>query len=223
MDQMQMAARPRSKETKRANGRLRAGGRIPAIVYGGENDPRMLSLDEHEIEMVLHGTVRTNAIFNLSSEDGSKEQTIIREVQRHPLSARIIHIDFQRIDVNKPIAMNVPVHIVGADPAGVREGGVLEHLVRTVTVRCKPLDIPRSLDADLSELKVNETYQVRELVLPENVELLDDPAMALFSILPPTTAQEEEEEAAAESEEAPTEPEVIGEKGEKGEKKEGEE
>ena len=223
MDQMQMAARPRAKQTKRANGRLRAGGRIPAIVYGGENDPRMLSLDEHEIEMVLHGTVRTNAIFNLSSEDGTKEQTIIREVQRHPLSERIIHIDFQRIDLNKPIAMNVPVHIVGADPEGVREGGVLEHLVRTVTVRCKPLDIPRSLDADLSDLKINETYQVHKLVLPENVELLDDPAMALFSILPPTTAEEEEEEAAAEGEEAPTEPEVIGEKGEKGEKKEGEE
>ncbi len=202
MEQMTLEAQPRQREHKGDNKALRRTGRVPAVIYGGDNEPLSVSLDDHQLELILHGGRRSNSIFNLNVGEG-QEQTLIREVQRHPVHNRIIHIDFLRVNLQQDIEVEVPVHAIG-DPLGVRNGGVLEHVNRTVRVSCRPLNIPRELVADLTNLDMNQTFHVSQLTLPEGVVFVDEPETALFTVLPPRT---EEAPAAAVTE--AVQPEVI--------------
>ncbi|MCL5269020.1 MAG: 50S ribosomal protein L25 [bacterium] len=216
MEQVRITATPRRNETKRANKRLRRGGRVPAVVYGGQNThPRMVTVDNHELELILRGAHRSNAIFKLVLDDG-EEQTIIRDIQRHPVDESIIHVDFLRVNLAEEIVVTVTVRAIGETPRGVRVGGILEHVTRNLQVRCLPLNMPRAIEVDLSELDINHSVFVRDLKLPENVTVLDDPDTPLFVILPPKL----EAEAPAEGAEAPAEPEVIGKREEKEEEEE---
>jgi large subunit ribosomal protein L25 len=143
--------------------------------------------------------------MNLTLGDGAgQEQAIIREIQRHPVSNRMVHVDFQRINLEEDVQVSVPLHVVGSDPKGVKNGGILEHVLRTVEVLAKPLSIPKHLDVDLSDLDLNQSFHVSDLKLPEGVTVVDEPDTALFTILPPKG--EAEAGTAAEG----AEPEVIG-------------
>ncbi|HOR29369.1 MAG TPA: 50S ribosomal protein L25 [Candidatus Sumerlaeota bacterium] len=204
MDQLQLELKPREVGPKRANRRLRRGGQVPAVVYGAGKEPAMVAIDNHAIEMILHGATGTNKLFNIQL-NGEQQQALIRDVQRHPVNNRILHIDLMRVDMDKLIDVEVSVHAVGADPEGVRAGGILEHLVRSVTVRCRPADIPAHLEADLSALRLNESFHVSQLAVPANVEILDDPETALFTILAPRLEEEKPE-----GEEGAAQPELVG-------------
>jgi large subunit ribosomal protein L25 len=207
MEQMRINASIRRRQAKGDNRKLRREGMVPAVIYGGQNEPIRVTVNDHEVELILRGAHRTNAIFNLTITDGEgQEQTIIREVQRHPVTSRLVHIDFQRIDLEREIEVSVAVHVVGSDPKGVKAGGILEHLMRTVAVRCAPLNIPKNLEADLTNLDLNQSFHVRELTLPEGVQVMVDPDTALFTILPPKAEAEPVAEAAATA----AEPELIG-------------
>ena len=209
MEQMRVNAQFRQRQAKGDNRRLRRTGLIPAVIYGGQDAPASVAVNDHELELILRGARHSNIIFNLSL-DSKEEQAIIREMQRHPVTERLVHIDFQRINLAEEIEVSVQIHAVGSDPKGVKVGGILEHVTRSVQVRCKPLNIPKRLDADLSNLDLNQSFHVSDLVLPEGVEVLDEIDTPLYTILPPKA---EVEPVAAEGEvAAAAEPEVIGEK-----------
>jgi large subunit ribosomal protein L25 len=216
MEQMRINASIRRRQAKGDNRKLRREGLVPAVIYGGRKEPINVTVNDHEVELILRGAHRTNAIFNLAITDGEgQEQTIIREVQRHPVTSRLVHMDFQRIDLESEIEVSVAIHVVGSDPKGVKAGGILEHLIRAVAVRCTPLNIPKYLEADLSNLDLNQSFHVRELALREDVQVMVDPDTALFTILPPKAEAEPVVEAVAAM---AAEPELIG-----GKKPEGEE
>lgn len=204
MEQLRISAKVRERKAKGDNRRLRREGWIPAVIYGGNAEPRNVTVNHHEVELFLRGARHSNAILNLALEDGAgQEQTIMREIQRHPVTSRVVHIDFQRVDLEQEVEVEVAIHAVGSDPAGVKDGGILEHVQRTVAVRCKPLNLPKFLEADLSNLDLNESFHVSELTLPEGVTVVDEPDTPLFTILPPKG------EAAAPG---AAEPEVIAKK-----------
>lgn len=205
MEKLRINAQTRQRVAKGDNRRLRAAGMVPAVVYGGKGEPVMVTVNEHELELILRGARRSSAIFTLAlGQDGAQEQAIIREMQRHPVTSRVVHVDFQRVDMESEIEVEVPVHEVGSAPIGVRNGGILEHVTRTVTVRCTAATLPKRLDVDLSELELNASFHVSDLKLPEGIKVLDDPETALFTVLPPKG----EAEGAA----GAAEPEVIGKK-----------
>lgn len=213
MDQITLQASPRVREAKGSNRRLRSEGRVPAVVYGGKVDPRNIAVDHHELELILRGASRTNAVFNLQLQEDA-EQTIVRDIQRHPVNNRVVHVDFQRIDLNATVTVEVAVHVTGKIPVGVRGGGILEHVVRTLTIECRPLDIPKAIEADLTDLEMNHSFHVRDLSLPEGISVLDEPETALFVISPPAT-----EVAAVETTTDAAEPEVIAKKKEDADEK----
>jgi large subunit ribosomal protein L25 len=207
MKQTQLTAQPRQRQTKGENGRLRKSGKIPAILYGGDGQPMMLCLNERELEMDLHGSFRSSHLYELDVEGaGEKALAVIRDIARHPVTDRLQHIDFLRVKAGQAFEMEVALRVIGGTPAGVREGGILEHSQRTVTIRCLPRQIPEAIDVDLSGLKVHESIHVSDLVLPEGVEVLDAPEMTLFTVVAPKV---QEEAAAAEG---AVQPEVIGQK-----------
>jgi large subunit ribosomal protein L25 len=197
MDQHHLAADTRTLVAGRHNKRLRREGKVPAVVYGGHGDQINLTIDNHQAELILRGSWHTNAIFNLKiDEGGAKEQVIIRDMQRHPVNYALVHVDFQRVNLDETLDVEVSIHEVGKSPLGVRNGGVLEHVNRTIWVRCKPLDMPSHIDLDLSDLDMNQTLHVSDLKLPEGIEVLDDPDKPLFSIVPPGGAEKATPEVA---------------------------
>lgn len=203
MDQLQLAAKPRVREAKGSNRRLRVEGQVPAVVYGGKGEPRSIAISHHELELILRGARKTNKIFNLAL--GSEaEQTIVRDIQRHPVTSRIVHVDFQRIDLESEIEVDVTLHVTGQIPLGVRNGGILEHIQRTVRISCTPLAIPKYIEVDLSDLDMNRSIHVSDLKLPEGVQVLDEPETALFTVAPPKGEETTTPEGGA------AEPEVIG-------------
>lgn len=203
MEQLTLSALSREQAKTRANKRLRRTGRVPAVIYGGHGEPELISVDSHEIEMILGGATKTTKVFSLDC-DGKLTSSIIRVMQRHPVTSKIGHIDFQRINIDEEITIKVPVHFEGT-PAGVRNGGVLEFSAREVEVRCLPLSVPHHISFDAKGVEVNETVHVRDLTAPEGVAIVSDPDDAIASVLPPKG------EAEAGSEEL-DQPEVIGEK-----------
>jgi large subunit ribosomal protein L25 len=203
MKQLDLKANSRSRAAKGDNRRLRASGRVPAIIYGGDAaQPQTIDISDHEMEMILHGAYRCTEVINLGVGDAT-EPTLVRDIQRHPVSSRLVHMDFMRIDLNREVEVEVSVHGLGI-PVGVREGGILDHLARTVTVRCTPINIPHSIDVDISELGFNQSLHVSDLKIPEGVRIMDAPDTPIFAVLAPRAVEEKPAEAAV------AEPEVIG-------------
>jgi len=196
--------------------KARAAGKIPAVLYGHGETPQPIAVDFREFELALRGHKGSNAIVNLSV-GGGEVTALVRDVQYDPLSRSIIHLDFQHISLTEQIEVEVPVQFVGT-PVGVKDGGgILEHLVRTLTVRCLPTAIPASIDVDVTALNIGQNLHVRDLVPGKGYEIIADADVAVAAVVAP--AAEEVVAAPVEGEAAAAaEPEVVGAKG----KKEGE-
>ena len=198
---------------KGANRRLRATGRVPAILYGKDHEPTLLSVDAREAERLFQQISVENTIIELKVKgDSSKIQALVREVQVGAVRPDLVHIDFYKVQAGVKLEVEVPIELVGI-PNGVRQdGGVLEQVIHDVPVRCLPDQIPESIQIDVTALMINDSLHISDLKVAEGVEILMDPERTLCVVQPPRA--EEEPTAPAE---APV-TEVIG-----AEKAEGEE
>ncbi len=189
--------------------RLRRLGWIPAILYGGGDDPVSLALDREYLNKTV-GRLHENQIVSLGIEkDGKKisKPTIVKAIQVDYLAGGIIHVDFHQIALDVELTAMVPVGITG-EPIGVtRDGGILEHIMREIEIRCLPADLPETIELDISALGVGDTFHVGDVPSLEGIEVLTDPDLSILTIAAPITeeeaevAEEEEAEAAAKGEE----------------------
>ncbi len=175
--------------------KLRAAGRVPAVLYGRELEPVHLSLDTREAEQLFHSISVDNTIVDLAVEGEEKAyQTLIREIQVHPLRQLLIHVDFLRIQEGITVDVNVPVQLLGI-PEGVKNsGGVLEQIIHDLPVRCIPSKIPQSIDIDVTHLDVNESLHVYDIEFEEGVEVTVEQKRTLCSVAIPKVIEEPEEE-----------------------------
>jgi large subunit ribosomal protein L25 len=188
---------PRESSNSRATRRLRREGRVPGVLYGRGADPLCFSVDARELRHALHAA---GAVLELSGDGESATAAVLKDAQRHPVRGEVLHIDLFRVDLNKPIHAPVAVHLVGNEDApGVKEGGVLEHVTREVTVEALPNDIPEGLDFDVSAMQINDTVTLAELTAPAGVTILDDPETTLATLSPPRVEEEPEEEVETET------------------------
>lgn len=207
-------ATPRTEFGTRTSRRLRREGKVPGIVYSDGNDAETFQVESRDARVILN---EGHALFDLQIEGSDAVPVVIKEQQHHPVRGDLQHIDLQQVDLNQAIQAEVLVELTGDDVSpGVKQGGVLEHVTREVTVEALPTDIPDSITLDVSEMEINDTLTLEQLVAPEGVELIaDDPAeVTLVTLSPPRVEAEPEEDLEAE-------PEVVGE-GEEGEAAEGE-
>lgn len=211
-------------ETGKGNARkLRSTGRVPAVIYGHGEETRKLSVDAHEL-MTLFSKIRVeNTVITMNIE-GEKQpsQALVREVQRHAFRDDVVHVDFYQIHAGEAITVEVPIRLVGAAP-GVKEGGILQHALNEIEVRCLPSKIPETLDVDISSLEVGDSVHVSDIPQPEGVEFLIDPERTVCSVMAPTVAAVDEEEEEAEGLEGLEEPEVIARGKSEGEEEGGDE
>ena len=175
--------------------KLRAGGRVPAVLYGRELEPVHLSLDTREAEQLFHSISVDNTIVDLAVEGEKKAyQTLIREIQVHPSRQLLVHVDFLRIQEGVTVDVNVPVHLLGI-PEGVKNsGGVLEQIIHDLPVRCIPSKIPQSIDIDVTHLDLNQSLHVYDIEFEEGVEVTVEQKRTLCSVAIPKVIEEPEEE-----------------------------
>jgi large subunit ribosomal protein L25 len=194
---------------KGANRRLRTAGKIPAVVYGSENEARKVALDYREFERLMNTADAQTGLLDLKADGGAANVAVIREIQRDPVTRRFLHVDLYAINMDKENNFEVAVHGTGT-PVGVREGGLLETHLRSVTVRCLPANIPNAINIDLTNVRGNQSVHVSDVQLPENVTMVTDPHEVLFTVVQ-LRAEKAAAEAGAEGA-APAAPEVIGKK-----------
>ncbi len=191
---------PREEFGKNAAGRARRSGFVPAVVYGGGRDPQGVLVDPRLIEGVMHSERGLNTLIHLKIGDRElKRMVLIRAVQRHPVTERVTHADFVRIEMDKKIDVAVPVHIVGTSVGVKSEGGMLEIVNRSVLVRCLPADIPEYVELDVTELHEGQHLEAKDVPLPAGVELAAHGGDVVVTIL---SKQAEEVKPAAEAEAA---------------------
>ena len=162
----------RNVEGKGASRRLRRSASIPAIIYGGKSAPMPVQLDHEKIWLASQHEWFYASILSLDV-DGKVESVLLRDMQRHPFKQLIMHLDFQRVDVNQALRVRVPLHFLGEDtsPAGKAADVVVLHELNDVEVSCLPKDLPEFIDIDLSNLSVGDIIHLSDLKLPEGVEL----------------------------------------------------
>ncbi|MCW3489123.1 50S ribosomal protein L25/general stress protein Ctc [Dethiobacter alkaliphilus] len=206
MERVQVQAVPREKVTKSQLKELRNSGMVPGIVYGQKDDAVAIAVDSKDIISILQSAAGTNSLVDLAVE-GNKETVIIKElVEDIFIQDRFTHVDFLRISLKDKLEVQVPVIFTG-DAVGVKEGGTLQPLLREVSLKCLPTEIPESIELDISNLSVGETLTVGDLTVPASAELLNEADEAVVSVAAPRMAEEAAEEGEEGSEAAEAAPE----------------
>jgi len=199
---LQAEARPGTG--KGVTRKLRAAGKVPAVLYGRGMDPISLTVDRLALARVFKTDAGRNVLIDLQI-DGDTHLTLARELQRDPVRGAVLHVDFLKIARDVAIEVDVPIHIEGESP-GVKEGGVIEHHLWNVRVSCLPTNVPDRLVADVSRTLLGEMLRVSDLNVPEGVTILTDESEAVLGVVVPQVLKLEEEvpaeEALAEGEEA---------------------
>ncbi|MGH9185878.1 MAG: 50S ribosomal protein L25 [Acidimicrobiales bacterium] len=180
----------------RASGRLRAGGRVPGVVYGHGGDSVPVNVDWRDLRQALSTAAGLNALINLDI-GGTSELTMVKELQRHPVRHSVLHVDFVRVRRDEAMTVEVPIELVGEAEDVSRADGLVEHVLRTLTITAKPADIPTELTVDISGLQVGDTVRVADLRLPAGVttEVDDDEPVVTARIAAALEVPEEAPEA----------------------------
>ena len=202
----QLSASARDIGGKGVAHKLRSEGRIPAVVYGHGREPQPLSINSRELDRLLDHIAAEATVIDLDI-DGKPARTLIREIQRHPFKRQILHVDFQELVAGEKISVRLPIILVGV-PDGVRlDGGILDQTMRELEVEVDPSNIPNHVDIDVTKLTIGSSIHVRDITLPEGVEVLDDGDASVCVVSAPRAAVEAV--VAEETEAVAAEPEVI--------------
>lgn len=187
-------AQHRTERGKGAARKLRSEGLIPAVVYGHGEETRALSVDAHELEVLFSKISVENTIINLKiAEEKAEVPALVREVQNHPVRPLVLHVDFYQIHAGVAVEVDIPLRLIGS-AVGVREGGILEHVVHELPIRCLPDRIPSVLELDVSGMEMGDSLHVSDIVLPEGVEALLDPERTVCAVVAPAVVPTDEEE-----------------------------
>jgi large subunit ribosomal protein L25 len=216
MKTVALMAYPRTLERRGGSKKLRASGRVPAVIYGRHAAPQNLEINRKVIsDMLAHASGEALLLdLAVDGDQRAKRLALLREVQHHPLSGIVLHVDFQEIVETERVTVQVPVETTG-EAAGVKEGGVLEHVLFKLKVRGLPKDLPEQVIIDVTALTIGQAVHIGDIQPPPGVEILGDKHISVVAVAAPLT---EEQEAAATAAESTTagEVEMIKEKKEDG-------
>ena len=193
-----LSGKIREKTGKVATKEVRRNGEIPAVLYGLK-DNLCFSVCPDNLKDILTAKGQ-NALIDLNLEGNKKRKVILKEFQSHPLKERWVHVDFLEVDVAKTVKVNVDVHLIGKS-AGEKMGGLVNQVLKSIHVECLPLDIPQSVDLDVTAVELGQVLHVSDLSLPDKVKILHQPHEAIVSVhLEKVKEEKTEDEELAESE-----------------------
>ncbi|HTZ85489.1 MAG TPA: 50S ribosomal protein L25 [Solirubrobacteraceae bacterium] len=190
--------RSREAQGSRAARRLRRAGRIPGVLYGGDGEAVGFDVDARELRIALAGS---GAVLDLSLDGAKTTPVVLKETQRDPVRGDTVHVDMLRVRLDQAIHAVVPLELSGVDDApGVKQGGILEQIVREVNVEALPTAIPESIVHEVGEMQIGDTIGLDAIAMPDGVTLLDEVEETVVATLSPPKLQAEAEELEAETE-----------------------
>lgn len=195
----------RKEQGTSAARRTRLRDRVPAILYHSGIEATPLSMDKKS----LYKALRTGQMIFEVIVDKKSQFVLLKEVQYHPVTDEVIHVDFQKVKEDEKLSLEVAIRSVG-ESQGVKLGGILVQLLNSVTIKCKPSEIPEFLEIDVAEMEMNTNLSVKDIILPKDVEMITPEDIAVMSVQEPKEEQEEEvsaemdEEGAEDSEDSDT-------------------
>lgn len=217
MKSVSLNAFPRELSKRTGVKKVRANGRIPAVIYGRHNKPQNLEIASKDLENVIHTAHSEILLVDLAlgGNGGGKRLALVRDIQHHPLSGKMLHVDFQEVAKDEKVTASVPIETVGEAEGVKTGGGVLEHVLFKVKVRATPTDLPDVITIDVSKLQIGQSVHLGEIQPPSGVEILGHKEVPVVAVAAPIS--EAQEAAATEAAAgAPTQPEMIKEKKEEG-------
>jgi large subunit ribosomal protein L25 len=196
-DTISLKVTPREAGHSRATRRLRRTGAIPGVVYGGTEAPVAFQVGERTLR---HALQDSGAVMQLEVEGGSSSPVVVKELVRHPVTGVTMHLDLLRVRMDVAIQSTTILELTGSEDApGVREGGVLEHVVRELAIEALPGSIPESIAYDVSEMQIGDILTIEQLKAPSGVTLLDDPETLVATLTPPKLQVEADDGIEAET------------------------
>jgi large subunit ribosomal protein L25 len=197
-DSTKLEVRSRDAEGSRAARRLRRTGRVPGVLYGGGGDSLGFDVDARELRLAL---ARSGAVLDLSIDGAKATPVVLKEAQRHPVRGETVHVDLLRVRLDQAIHAVVPLELTGIDESpGVKEGGILEQIIRELNVEALPTAIPEAIVHEVGEMQIGDTIGLDAIAMPDGVALLDEVEEATVATLSPPKLQAEAEELEAETE-----------------------
>ncbi len=219
MKQQKLTVRPRIGIGRGHSRRIRAGGEVPAVIYGKHSEPQALAVNERALGQLLKEIAGSAAVLEIDAEGSKPRLSIIKEVQRNPMNDRIIHLDLNEVSADEEMAVIVIVHTKGDSFGVLNEAGVIDVSSHDLNIRCLPKDLPEFIEIDVTDLHVGQTIHVRELMPIDGVTFADDGDRPVISCVMGIVEEEEVPETELEGEEGEG---VEGEEGEASEASEGE-
>ena len=182
MSTAKLAAKPRTVTGSAAARRLRAQDHIPAVIYGHGMTPVSLTVERRDLRIALSGAAGANTVLTLDVE-GTSYAAVIKEMQRHPIKRTVSHIDFQTVDMNETITVNVRVHLTGEAKGVTSHGGMVDPAVDHIEVHCTPANIPNEITVDISGMQLHDVIRLSDLTLPKGVTATGDADMAIVTAI----------------------------------------
>lgn len=206
MEDTKLIAKKREMQGSSNARRLRKTGNIPGVIYGEGKEATAIQLNTHNFEQVLHRHSSENVILEIAVEGVGDVTVLVKDVQHHPVSSNLLHVDLQKVDANRPIHVEIAIELVG-ESAGVKIGGSLDHVMHSILVECLPGDLMEAIEVDVTDLKIGDSLHVFDLKLGDKFKLLADEDAIIAVVSEPRVETEEVDE-----EGAVAEPEVVGKK-----------
>lgn len=189
MKSVALNAFSRAKTGRTEVKKIRSAGRVPAVIYGRHTKPESLELVARELNDLIHHSVSENILVDLAV-DSKKRLALVQEVQHHPLTGKVLHVDFHEVAENETVTISVPVETTG-EAVGVKTGGgILEHVLFKLKVRALPKNLPEQILIDVSDLEVGKTIHIGDIKLPEGVEIIGNKVAPVVTVAMPKTEAE---------------------------------
>ena len=192
MKSVALKAYPRSQVQRAEVTKLRAAGRVPATIYGRQAPPQNIEVVSKEMADLLNHSVSENLLVDLTVEKDarSKRLALVQDVQHHPLTGKVVHVDFHEVAETEKVTIFVPVETTG-EPAGVKNGGgTLEHILHKLKVRCLPKDLPEQITLDVTALEIGKSLHIGDIVAPAGEQIMGEKSRTVVAVAAPRAEEE---------------------------------
>ena len=207
-----LIVKQRNTQGTSSSRRMRSDGLLPGIIYGSDKESSIVEMNLNQVEKILKNHSSDSVLIEVDLEEEGSVRVLLKEVQYHPVTSSILHVDLQRVVAGKPIQVDVAIELNG-EPEGVKSGGIIDHKIHSLSVECLPKDMIESIPVDITNLEIGDSLTVSDIIVTSKIKILSDENLQVISINAPKVIDSSDEET-EEAEEASTEPEVITEKNE---------
>ena len=207
-----LIVKKRNNQGTSSSRRMRSDGLLPGIIYGSDKESSIVEMNLNQVEKILKNHSSDSVLIEVDLEDEGSVRVLLKEVQYHPVTSSILHVDLQRVVAGKPIQVDVAIELNG-EPEGVKSGGIIDHKIHSLSVECLPKDMIESIPVDITNLEIGDSLTVSDIIVTSKIKILSDENLQVISINAPKVIDSSDEET-EEADEVSTEPEVITEKNE---------